>query len=127
MKIAATYEQGMVGQHFGRTEEFKVYDVEDGEVTESVIIKTNGVGHRDLIEFLSAAKVEKLICGGIGMGARMAVENSGIELFPGVTGNADDAVKDYLDGKLVYDPESECHHHDHEDGQHRCGNEHGCH
>ena len=32
MKIAVTYENGKVFQHFGKTETFKVYEVEEGKV-----------------------------------------------------------------------------------------------
>ena len=143
MRIAVTYEQGAVGQHFGRTEQIKIYDIADGEIRAGQVIDTNGTGHGALAGFLRAAEVETLICGGIGMGAKMALEEVGIRLLPGVTGNADDVVKDYLAGKLAYDPDTECHHHDHEHGEghdchhghgeghdchhgHGCG-EHGCH
>lgn len=133
MRIAITYEQGMVGQHFGRTEQFKVYDVENSEIKASQVIDTNGTGHGALAGFLRAAEVETLICGGIGMGARNALQEVGIKLLPGVTGNADEVVKDYLTGNLAYDPDTECHHHDREHSEehdchhgHGCG-EHGCH
>jgi len=133
MRIAVTYEQEMVGQHFGRTEQFKFYDISDGEIKSTQIIDTNGTGHGALAGFLRAAEVETLICGGIGMGARMALEDIGIRLLPGVKGNADNAVKDYLAGNLLFDPDTTCHHHDHEHGEengchheHGCG-EHGCH
>ena len=135
MRIAVTYEQEMVGQHFGRTEQFKLYDVADGAVTASQVIDTNGTGHGALAGFLRAAQAEVLICGGFGMGARNALAEAGIQLVPGVSGNADEAVKNYLAGTLQYDPNTECHHHDHEHGEgHGChhhgeghGEGHGCH
>lgn len=122
MRIAVTYEQETVGQHFGRTEQFKIYDVVNGEIKSSQVIDTNGTGHGALAGFLRAAEVEVLICGGIGMGARNALKEVGIDLFPGVTGNADETVKSYLAGNLVYDPETACnHHHEHEHGEgHNC-------
>lgn len=129
MRIAVTYEGGMVGQHFGRTEQFKIYDVKDGEITSSQVIDTNGTGHGALAGFLRAKEVETLICGGIGMGARAALEGVGIRLLPGVSGNADDVVNEYLSGSLSYDPDAACHHHEHEGGhgcrQGNCGS-HGC-
>ena len=132
MRIAVTYEDGMVGQHFGRTEQFKIYDIEDGAVSSSQIIDTNGTGHGALAGFLRAAEVETLICGGIGMGARVALQEVGIKLMPGVSGDADAVVKDFLADKLDYDPNTECHHHDHEHGEgHECHHgdcgSHGCH
>lgn len=125
MRIAVTYEQEMVGQHFGRTEQFKLYDVTEGAVTASQVIDTNGTGHGALAGFLRAAQAEVLICGGIGMGARNALAEAGIQLVPGVSGNADEAVKNYLAGTLQYDPNTECHHHDHEHGEGH-GEGHGC-
>ncbi len=133
MRIAVTYEQEMIGQHFGRTEQFKIYDTAEGKILSSQIIDTNGTGHGALAGFLRAAEVEVLICGGIGMGAREALEEVGIQLLPGVSGNADEAVKAYLAGSLAYDPETVCHHHDHEHGEGGCGHHgggcgsHGCH
>ena len=130
MRIAVTYEQELVGQHFGRTEQFKIYDVEDGAVTASQVIDTNGTGHGALAGFLAAAKVDALICGGIGMGARMALGEVGISLFPGVTGRADDAVAHYLAGNLASNPDEVCSHHGHGEG-HSChhgeGEGHSCH
>ena len=35
MKIAVTYENGQVFQHFGHCENFKLYEVEDGKVVSS--------------------------------------------------------------------------------------------
>ncbi len=117
MRIAVTYEDEMVGQHFGRTEQFKVYDIQNGEICATQVIDTNGTGHGALAGFLRAAEVGTLICGGIGMGARMALEEAGVDLIPGVTGKADDVVKAYIAGTLEYDPDTECHHHDHEHGE----------
>lgn len=124
MRIAVTYEQEMVGQHFGRTEQFKVFDVEDGKIISSQIIDTNGTGHGALAGFLRAAEVGTLICGGIGMGARNALQDVGINLLPGVNGNADEAVKSYLAGTLEYNPDTACNHHGHGHGHgegHECG------
>lgn len=132
MRIAVTFEDGMVGQHFGRTEQFKIYDIADDEVKGAQIIDTNGSGHGALAGFLRAAEVETLICGGIGKGARAALQELGIKLLPGAAGDADTVVNDYLADRLNYDPDTECHHHDHEHGEgHECHHgdcgSHGCH
>ena len=68
MRIAVTYENGQIFQHFGHTEQFKLYDVEDGKVVSSQILDTNGTGHGALAELLRAGQVDTLICGGIGGG-----------------------------------------------------------
>ncbi len=126
MRIAVTYENGRIFQHFGHTEFFKVYDVADGAVISAQVVSTNGSGHGALAGVLNAIGADVLICGGIGGGAQMALKEAGIRLFGGVSGNADAAVQALLSGELAYDPNVQCNHHGHEHGQgHTCGN-HGC-
>ena len=126
MKIAVTYENGEIFQHFGHTQNFKIYEAEDGKIISSEVVSTNGSGHGALAKMLKDLGVEVLICGGIGGGARMALFASYIELFGGVSGDADRAVEAYLAGNLSYDPDAKCDHHDHHHGEgHNCG-EHDC-
>ena len=125
MKIAIPYESGMVFQHFGHTAEFKFYEVENGQVTASEVVSTNGQGHGALVGFLAQHNANVVFCGGIGPGAQNALAQAGIQLFGGLSGAADAAVADYLAGKLVFDPDIHCTHHDHEEG-HSCGS-HACH
>jgi len=127
MRIAVTYENGNIFQHFGHTEQFKVYDVADGKIVASEVISTNGSGHGALAGVLTALNADILICGGIGGGAQMALAAAGIRLFGGVSGNADAAVEALISGNLSYNPNVQCnhhgeHHHHHEGG---CGS-HGC-
>lgn len=122
MRIAVTYENGEIFQHFGRTEAFKLYDIADGKIVGEQIIPTNGSGHGALAGFLNAAKADALICGGIGMGAQMALADAGIKLFAGVRGSADEAAKALVAGNLEYDPDAHCDHHEHHDGD--CGHDH---
>ena len=56
--------------------------------------------------FLKAHEVQSLICGGIGGGARMALAEAGIELYPGAEGNADACVEALLQGNLAYNPDT---------------------
>ena len=118
MTIAVTYENGQIFQHFGHSEYFKIYEVENGEILKSEIYDTNGQGHGALAGFLRDYAVDALICGGIGGGARAALDEMGIELYPGVSGNADEAVAALLEGKLSYNPDTVCSHHE---GEHNCG------
>ena len=124
MKIAVTYENGEIFQHFGHTEAFMIYDIADGKVVSAEVVDTNGSGHGALAGFLVAHGVDTLICGGIGGGAQNALAQAGIRLFGGVSGNADEAVNALLAGNLGYNPNVHCDHHDHEAG-HSCG-DHGC-
>ena len=123
MKIAVTYENGQIFQHFGHSEQFKLYTVEAGEIVSSEIIDTNGSGHSALASLLAELGAEVLICGGIGGGAQTALAQVGIQIYGGVQGSADEAVQALAEGRLNYDPEARCDHHDH--GDHDCG-EHDC-
>jgi len=125
MRIAVTYENGEVFQHFGHTEQFKVYEVQDGKVIASEIIDTNGSGHGALADLLKELDVSILICGGIGGGAQAALYEAKIVLYGGVFGNADKAVEELLAGRLTYNPNVRCSHHEHHGEEHSCGS-HGC-
>lgn len=125
MRIAATYENGEIFQHFGHTEEFKVYDVQDGKIVASEVVDTNGQGHGALAGVLTALKADVLICGGIGGGAQMALAAAGIKLYGGVSGSADAAVEALLAGNLDYNPAVKCNHYGEHGEGHNCG-EHGC-
>lgn len=122
MRVAVTYDNGNVFGHFGRTEQFKVYDIEDGNIVSSKILDTNGEGCGALAGILNIADVDALICGGIGGGAQMALEEAGIKLYAGASGNTDAAVEALIAGTLNASGEANCNHHDHEHGEgHSCG------
>lgn len=131
LRIAVTYENGQIFQHFGHTEAFKIYDIAEGKIAGFQVVSTMGSGHGALAGFLSANKVDTLICGGIGGGAQTALAQEGINLYGGVSGDADEAVNALLNGTLGFNPNVKCSHHDHSEsghscGSHGCGN-HGCH
>lgn len=128
MIIAAAYDKstGNIFQHFGRTETFRIYSIEDGRITgihDADASETGG--HSALAPFLKEKGVEALLVGGIGGGARVALASMGITVYPGVEGNADKAAEAFAEGTLSYDPDAECHHH--HEGEHSCHHEgHGC-
>jgi len=132
MKIAVTYENGQIFQHFGHTEQFKVYEVENGQIVNAEVVSTNGSGHGALAGMLAALQIDALICGGIGGGAQMALAEAGIRLYGGVSGDADAAAQALAAGELTYNPNVMCnhhgeHHHGGSCGEHGCGGEHHCH
>lgn len=133
MRIAVTYDNGEIFQHFGHTKSFKVYDVDQGKVTNSTVVDTNGSGHGALAGVLTALHVDAVICGGIGGGAQNALAAANIRVYGGVSGQADQAVEALLANKLEYNPNVQCshhgeHHHDHDHtcGERGCGEHHHC-
>lgn len=117
MKIAVTYDNGEVFQHFGHTENFMIYEVQDGKVTSRELLNAGGSGHEALAALLAENSIDVLICGGIGGGAQSALAENGVELCAGASGSADEAVAAYLSGELV-NTGANCDHH----GEgHSCG------
>ena len=108
MKIAVTYDKGNVFQHFGKTKEFKIYEINNNEITNTYIISNNDITHCALIDYLKELKIDILICGGLGYGAVSKLNELGIKLYAGVSGSADDAVNDLLENHLSYDNDHTC-------------------
>lgn len=133
MKIAVTYDNGQIYQHFGHCAQFKLYEIEGGKVVSAKIIDATGSGHSLLAGFLMMNGVDDLICGGIGGGAQVALKGFGIKIHGGVQGDADAAVASLLAGTLEASDAPNCSHHDehhgadHECGEHGCGEGHDCH
>ena len=130
MKIAVTYDNGNIFQHFGKTKSFKIFEVNDKQIVSREIIDSNGSGHGALADLLADHSIDVLICGGIGGGAQQALKDAGIELCAGASGNADKAVEAYLAGELVnsgancdhhHDEHHDCHHHEDNCSHHSCG------
>ncbi len=117
MKIAVTYDNGNVFQHFGKTEQFKVYEVADGKVVSGQVLPTNGTGHEALADFLKENQIEVVLCGGLGDGMQAALNLVGIAVVSGLEGNADEAVETFLNGAL----ESAGANCQHEEGGCSCG------
>ena len=124
MIIALTSSNGEVFQHFGHTPEFTLYETKGDELLGPRVVPTGENGHGALAGILDALGVEVLICGGIGGGAQMALDEIGVKVVGGASGKVADVVTAFLKGELEVDPDFQCHHHDHDSG-HKCG-EHGC-
>lgn len=122
MKIAVSYADGQVFQHFGKTEAFKIYEIQDGQVLGAQVVPTDGNGHEALAQFLAQLDVAAVICGGMGEGAQSALLEAGIQVFSGAQGDADEAIDALLAGQLEGAGVT-CDHHDSDEG---CGGDCGC-
>lgn len=133
MRIAITHQDGQVFGHFGRTEQFKIYDVDESGKVIPFILESNGAGHSALADLLARGKVDVLICGGIGGGAVNALSSFGIKVYAGASGACDDVFATFMSGNLSLDGASNCNHHHHEEGhdchcgEHHHGEGHNCH
>lgn len=100
MKIAVATENDMVSGHFGKCEQFTIFDVEDKTIEGKVLLDTSDHSHGLLPPFLASKGVELVISGGMGEGARQKLESLGINIVTGARGNVEESVRQYLDGTL---------------------------
>lgn len=128
MRVATTYDNGNIFMHFGRSEQFKIYDIQDDKVLNEQVVGTGGTGHGALAGLLANGGVDTLICGGIGGGAINALTQAGITVYAGAQGNCDACVEALIAGTLAQTGEAtcDCHGHDHEH-THEHGESCGCH
>ena len=122
MRVATTYDNGNIFMHFGRSEQFKIYDIQDGKVLNEQARKgTDGTGHGALAGLLANGGVDTLICGGIGGGAINALAQAGITVYAGAQGSCDACVEALIAGTLAQNGEATCgchgHDHAHEHGE----------
>ena len=118
MIIAATYEDGKIFQHFGKTEQFKLYTVEDGRAQAMEVRSPGGEGHGALAGVLKSWGVQALLCGGIGPGAQQTLSDEGIEFYSGLAGEADSFAEEFAKGTLPKNEGASCAGHGH---SHSCG------
>lgn len=112
MKIAVTTEGSQIFQHFGKCPVFTIFTVENGSIQGKTAMDASKNGHAALASFLKDSRVDVVICGGIGEGAKQMLSSVGIKLISGIEGNIDRAVTSYLSGDLS-DLGGACNHEEH--------------
>ncbi len=110
MKIAVSYDNGDIFKHVGDAKEFKVYEIMDGKVAHSEILKSTGKGRGMVIDFMTEHSCDVLICNEICSGAKGAVEEKDVQVFSAVTGSADASVEAFLSNELKDGDTVICHH-----------------
>jgi predicted Fe-Mo cluster-binding NifX family protein len=124
MKIAVPVTlDNQIDSHFGHCESYGVFSIsEKNDIVEIKSVESpQGCGCKsDIASILASDGVTIMLAGGIGAGAINVLNNSGIEVIRGCSGNATEVVKLYLSGS-VEDSGSSCHQHEthHQDG-HQC-------
>lgn len=126
MKYAIAYEQEQVFQHFGKCPAFLVVELKEGKVEKKWVLDAQGSGHSALVTLLQNEDIETLVCGGIGQGARNALQEAEIALISGAKGHVDIIINKLSKGTLADDPSGMCNHHE-EGHTHHCGESDHCH
>lgn len=127
MKIAVPNDNGKVNQHFGRSREFAILELEDRKVVSQRIVSAEDLqhNHTGLADLISAQAVEAVLAGGIGPFALEALEKKGLKVITGVEGDINDAAVKYAGGDLVSKGAACGHHHGHGHSHGHGGHQHG--
>jgi predicted Fe-Mo cluster-binding NifX family protein len=114
MKIAVASEGKFVSGHFGHCEGFTVYEVDENKVLKKDFIQNPGHRPGFLPDYLKELGVNVIISGGMGETAQQLFVQNNIRVIVGAEGYCDDAVQQYLNGKLK-STGSICSEHQHKD------------
>ncbi len=109
MKIAITTEQNFVAQHFGHCPEYTLIEIEGDKIVSREVIPNPGHQPGFLPGYLAQRGVSCIIAGGMGQRAIELFTEQNIKVIVGIGGPVDQAVEDYLSGKLK-SKESLCDH-----------------
>ncbi|WP_418790659.1 NifB/NifX family molybdenum-iron cluster-binding protein [Phosphitispora sp. TUW77] len=101
MRVAVALEGNTVSEHFGHCEKFFVADIENGQITNQMIVENPEHVPGFLPEFLAGKDVNCVITGGIGARAVQLFSQKNIAVISGARGTADEVLDLYLKGKLV--------------------------
>ncbi len=118
MKIAVATQNNMVAGHFGKCEEFTIFEIENSKIVNKERLNTKEHGHSKLPPYLQEHGADVVICGGMGQGAYDALTARNLKVFVGPQGYIDDVAEKFIQGKLET-KEAGCSHHEHEEG-HQC-------
>ena len=126
MKIAVPVaSNNQVDDHFGHCKFYNVFNItNEGKISDmQVVPSVEGCGCKSNIALeLAADGVSILLAGGIGNGAINVLNNAGIQVIRGCSGDVTVLIRDYVAGILTDSGES-CHHHD---AHHSVGSDHQC-
>lgn len=117
--IAIPSAGSMLNAHFGRSEEFSVFEVSNGKVHHLEPISMKGYEHQHagIAQLLKRQGVSTVVCGGIGGGMVSGLEAAGIEVISGASGYTADIAQAYVQGTLQATGEG-CREHDHHGHDH---------
>ena len=121
MKIAVPTRDNMVDNHFGHCDHYTIFTIEDNEIVNRETMESpQGCGCKSGIAAdLQKMGVVMMLAGNMGEGAKNKLNAHNIDVIRGCSGNVDELVESYLEGKIVDSglgcSEHECvDHHNHE-------------
>ncbi len=112
-----------IDNHFGHCEMYSIYTLSESNEILNVdtLPSTQGCGCKsDISATLASRGVTVMLAGGIGNGAINVLNAHGIDVIRGCSGNATEAVRNYLSGNLADSGESCQHHEHHHEHGHNC-------
>lgn len=129
MKIAFPSDNGQINQHFGRSREFAILEMDGQKIAGRKLVSADSLqhNHQGLADLLAAEKVDAVVLGGIGPYALQALEQSGLKVITGASGDIGAAAEKFARGELVSRGTSCGHHHQGPGGHsHGHGGGHNC-
>ena len=115
MKIAVPVtSNNQVDGHFGHCEFYSVFTISESNqiIHQDVIPSYQGCGCKsNIASVLAVDGVTIMLAGGIGGGAINVLNNSGIDVIRGCSGDATEVVKSFIAGSIADSGES-CHQHE---------------
>ena len=107
MKVAVSYRDGEIYEHFGHAETFAIYDFDLNNMdnsTKKLIDVRDLSGHEAMVERMRAEGVDAVLCGNMGAAAKAQLLSCGIVPVIGYCGDADTAAELLILGRLPVAP-----------------------
>ncbi|MBO5811278.1 MAG: NifB/NifX family molybdenum-iron cluster-binding protein [Bacteroidales bacterium] len=103
MKIAVPTRGERVDDHFGHCDHYTIFTIEDNNITNrETMASPQGCGCKSGIAAdLQELGVVMMLAGNMGEGAKNKLNAHNIDVIRGCSGNVDELVKSYLEGKIV--------------------------
>ena len=112
MKVAVSYKDGEIFEHFGHAECFAIYDFDLDDMnnsTKRLIDVSDRHGHQAMADLMKAEDVAAVLSGNMGGEAKALLLSYGIVPVVGYCGDADTAAELLVLGRLPILPgESSC-------------------
>lgn len=100
MKVAIAVVGGYVAQHFGKCQEYAIFDVAEGKLENLKYVSNPGHKPGFLPPYLKGLNVDCVIAGGMGQKALALFAENEIKPIIGVSGQVNQVIEDFLNGKI---------------------------